>query len=286
MQKITKFLCGIIQQAAKITNKSFNVYAKDNFGDIVTDIDKDVESFLIEKLNHKYPEFDIISEEFNPDRNTKSQGDKPYLNDKYFIIDPIDGTKNFAVGIPLWGIQIAAMEGGEVISAAIYLPKLNELYYADCDGAFLNGEHLEISPNHQAHTPVYAVEGGDEFPLLMQMKKDVGYCYRRMGASSVFLAWVAAGRLSGYFLRNQKVWDFTPGMYLVKMAGGYTNDDPIYHVAATNEKMFETLSGLPTLYQKATANNESKSMATVKPKTKTSQAGKTTKSANKKSKEI
>ncbi len=275
MQKITKYLCGIIQQAAKITTKSFNVYAKDEFGDIVTDIDKSVESFLIEKLNQKYPEFDIVSEEFNSEHD---------LTSNCFIIDPIDGTKNFAVEIPLWGIQIAAIEDGEVISAVIYLPKLNELYYADCDGAFLNGDRLEISPNHQAKTPVYAVEGGDEFPALTQMKKDVGYCYRRIGASSVFLAWVAAGRLSGYFLRNHKVWDFAPGMYLVKMAGGYTNDDPVFHVAATNEKMFEILNSLPKPEQKVSTDPKPETTAAAKPKTKTTQTTKGTKPATKKSK--
>lgn len=276
MQKITKFLCGIVQQAAKITNKSFNVYAKKESGDIVTDvvtdIDKEVESFLIEKLNHKYPEFDIVSEEFNPDHD---------LTSSCFIIDPIDGTKNFAVDIPLWGIQIAAIEDGEVISAVIYLPKLNELYYADCDGAFLNGDLLEISPNHQALTPVYAVEDGN---ALMQMVKEVGYACRYIGASSVLLAWVAAGRLSGYCLRNRKVWDFVPGMYLVKMAGGYTNDDPVLHIAATNEKMFEILSNLPTSEEKVSTAAEPKTTVAAKPKAKTSQATKAAKPATKKSK--
>ena len=232
MQKLTKYLCGIVQQAAKLTKKSFNIYSKDDFGDIVTDIDKAVETFLIEKLNQKYPEFDIVSEEFNPNSQATSY---------YFVIDPIDGTINFAAGLPLWGIQIAAVKNCETIASVIYLPKLNELYYADCDGAFLNGIRLEIIPETQNCKRLFSVDGKG-LPKLLQKGEDVNHRnYRLFGAASVAYAWAAAGRHKGYCLCVDNKWDYMPGMYLVKMAGGVIKDEPGHHAAATNQATLDYL---------------------------------------------
>ncbi len=233
MQKLTKYLCGIIKQAAKLTTKPFNIYDKDAFGDVVTDIDKQVEEFVITKLNQKFPDFEIVSEEYNPDHKT---------TENCFIIDPIDGTKNFAAEIPLWGMQAAAMQDGEVVASVIYLPKFDELYYADCDGAFLNGVRLEMTDAIKNKRPIYDIEGGDKFPALMQLEKEVNRSFRYLAAASVGYAWVAAGRMSGFMLRKDTPWDYVPGMYLVKMAGGCTFDEPGAHVATTNEKLLDILS--------------------------------------------
>lgn len=233
MQKLTKYLCGIIKQAAKLTTKPFNIYDKDAFGDVVTDIDKQVEEFVITKLNQKFPDFEIVSEEYNPDHKT---------TENCFIIDPIDGTKNFAAEIPLWGMQAAAMQDGEVVASVIYLPKFDELYYADCDGAFLNGVRLEMTDAIKNKRPIYDIEGGDKFQTLMQLEKEVNRNFRYLAAASVGYAWVAAGRMSGFMLRKDTPWDYVPGMYLVKMAGGCTFDEPGAHVATTNEKLLDILS--------------------------------------------
>lgn len=235
MQKITKYLCGIIQQAAKITNKKFNVYDKDEFGDLVTDIDREVENFLIDKLTNKYPEFDIVSEEFNPEKN---------LSSNCFVIDPIDGTINFASGLPLWGMQIAAIKDGETVASVIYLPRMNELYSADCDGAFLNGERLEIAPNNFSQKQIYSITG-NTFPLVLQKGKNINSRhFRCLNSGSMTFAWVAAGRLNGYCLCDDKKWDYLPGMYLVKMAGGYIKDEPGKHIAATNQEMIDFFDSL------------------------------------------
>lgn len=236
MQKITKFLCGIIKQAAKMTTQPFNIYDKDAFGDVVTDIDKQVEAFLVGKLNQKYPDFEIVSEEYNPDHK---------LTNNCFIIDPIDGTKNFAAGIPLWGMQMAAIQDGEVIASVIYLPKIDELYYADCNGAFLNGKPLAMSEAIRNQRPIYGVEGGEKFPALIQLEKEVNRNFRYFSSSSVGYAWTAAGRMSGFSFRKDTKWDYIPGIYLVKMAGGCVIDQPGLHVGATNEKMLQILSKYP-----------------------------------------
>lgn len=231
MQKITKYLCGIVQQAAKMTSQtSFKVYSKDEFGDNVTNIDKEIETFLINKLEQKYPEFDIVSEEFNPNRE---------LTSHCFVIDPIDGSMNFAGGIPLWGIQIAAIENVEVVSSVIYLPKVDEFYYADCDGAFLNGTRLEITPEIKYTKQVFAISG-NSLPIIFQKGSQISHRnFRCINSASVAYAWVAAGRLNGYCLCSDKKWDYIPGMYLVKMAGGFTEDLPMHHAAATNAVMLD-----------------------------------------------
>jgi len=274
MQKLTKYLCGIVQQAAKITHKSFNVYSKDDFGDIVTDIDKEVETFLIEKLNHKYPEFDIVSEEFNPNHDMTSH---------CFVIDPIDGTINFAAGLPLWGIQIAAIENGETVASVIYLPKLEELYYADSDGAFLNGTRLEITPESQNRKNLFSVDGKG-LPKLLQMGENVNHRnYRHFGAASVAYAWAAAGRHNGYCLCVDNKWDYMPGMYLVKMAGGVVKDEPGHHAAAASQAMldyFDQFSAVKTQDTVTTKTAETK----TKPATKTKKATKTAKSVAQKNK--
>lgn len=261
MQRITKYLCGLVQQAARITNKSFKVYSKDDFGDIVTDIDKDVENFLIEKLSNKYPEYDIVSEEFNPDHE---------LTSHCFVIDPIDGTINFAAGLPLWGIQVAAIENGEVVSSVIYLPKMSELYYADCDGAFLNGERLEIAPSMPSKRRIYSVTG-NKTPITLQKGTSISNrSFRSINSGSVTFAWVAAGRINGYCLCDDKKWDYIPGMFLVKMAGGLTKDEPGHHAAATDQGMLDYFDQLltPVTVEKITSKPKEKATKNVARKTK------------------
>ena len=267
MQKLTKYLCGIVQQAAKITNKSFNIYIKDELGDIVTDIDKEVETFLIEKLNQKYPEFDIVSEEFNPNHSASSY---------CFVIDPIDGTINFAAGLPLWGIQIAALANAEIVASVIYLPKLDELYYADCDGAFLNGKRLEITVAGQDRKRLFSVDG-KSLPRLLQKGENVNHRnYRHFGAASVAYAWTAAGRHNGYCLCVDNKWDYMPGMYLVKMAGGVVKDEPGHHAAATNQDMLDYFDQFTPV---ELANNSTESMTDIEINRPIDKTKKATKSA-------
>ena len=225
-----------MKQAAKMTTKPFNIYDKDDFGDVVTDIDKQVEEFVIDKLNQKYPDFEIVSEEYNPDHQT---------TENCFIIDPIDGTKNFASEIPLWGMQAAAMQDGEVVASVIYLPKFDEMYYADCDGAFLNGVRLEMTEAIKNKRPIYDLECGDKLSALAQLEKEVGRNFRYIASAAVGYAWVAAGRMSGFMLRKDTKWDYVPGLYLVKMAGGCTYDKPGAHIGTTNEKLIDILSKYP-----------------------------------------
>ena len=136
MTKELEFMIRIVKEAAMIITEEFEVKAKGDNGDLVTNFDYEVEQFIIDSIKKEYPNFNIVSEEFN-----KNEG----LTENCFTIDPIDGTINFAHNVPLWAIQVACIKNGKTCAAVIYLPKLNELYYADENGAFLNNKKLSVN---------------------------------------------------------------------------------------------------------------------------------------------
>jgi fructose-1,6-bisphosphatase/inositol monophosphatase family enzyme len=117
---------------------------------------------------------------------------------------------------------------------------LDELYYADCDGAFLNGERLEIVPNNQDKNQIFAITGNNLPAITIHERDLVNYRnFREINSAAVVYAWVAAGRLKGYYLRADSKWDYLPGMYLVKMAGGLTKNCQGNHIAAADQKMLD-----------------------------------------------
>ena len=103
MTKECQFLIEIVKEAEKIANQPFKVKTKGGESDLVTNLDVKIEEYLISRIKSEYPSFDIVSEE-------KNFSKKP--TDNCFIIDPIDGTVNFANGVPLWAIQVACVGGG------------------------------------------------------------------------------------------------------------------------------------------------------------------------------
>jgi myo-inositol-1(or 4)-monophosphatase len=229
--QITNYLRRIIRQASKIANEHFTVRNKIG-DDLVTDADEEIEKYLITKLQKDFPDFDIISEEFNGNKE---------LTDNCFVIDPIDGTINFANGLPLWGMQVACVSNGAVVSAVLYFPRLRQMFWADSGGAFCNGKKLNINSNQWNKKPIYVVEGGSKFEALRQMEKNVSRNFRYLCCASLNYAWTASGLLGGNILRKNTVWDYISGLYLVQMAGGYVIDEPNAHIGATTKQMAEEL---------------------------------------------
>ena len=225
-----KFIQRIVREAEKLLSRDFRVYAKGSKGDLVTDIDYLVERFLIEKIQAEYPNFAIISEEFNSNAA---------MSENCFIIDPIDGTKNFANGLPLWGIQVACRKNGKTIASVIDLPALKEFYFADESGAYLNGEK-----NSVREVPVlnafYAVIGGDVIEAATKMLK-YGSTHRVFGSACVAFGFLAAGRMHGVSFRAKNPWDFEPGLFLAKQAGAVVKSEPGFHAAAMNKEFLKIL---------------------------------------------
>jgi myo-inositol-1(or 4)-monophosphatase len=248
MNNDTNFIIKAVFDAAKLINgpiplhdKLF-VMEKDAVGDLVTNFDFIIERFLIDKLKTRYKKFDIISEEFNPTNE---------LTRNCFTIDPLDGTINFAHGLPLWGIQVAMIKNGITYTSVIYLPKLGELFYADETGAYMidnptkgrlkkeYAKKISVSKKPLNKT-LYLVEGGMKFPALYRMAEHSRH-FRYYCCTAVNNAWTACGRLGGNILRKDYIWDYLPGQFLVEKAGGVIINKKGIHVSANNKELANLL---------------------------------------------
>lgn len=220
-----EFLKSLVVKASKLITDDVIVKAKDDNGDLVTNFDYDIENFINAEIKKNYPNFDIVSEEFN---------NNGALTDNCFTVDPIDGTINFAHKFPLWAIQIACIKNRKTCASVIYLPKMKEMFWADETGAYLDDEKIEVS-NLPVEKGLFVVEGRNILPSLVRMNKfnknfRVTYC------SAVNFAYVASGVFGGTIFRHENLWDYIPGQYLVKQAGGYIYNENGCHIAAQNKE--------------------------------------------------
>ena len=240
--KDLNFLIRTVFRASKLAHEPFSVATKDAVGDLVTTADLEIERFIMTEIKREYPLFDIIGEEFNPTNQ---------LSSNCFVIDPLDGTINFAHGLPIWGIQVAMVKKARVVASIIYLPALYEFYFACKDGAFLitNPTEETLAPQFAKKIVVskappskalYLVEGGDKFPALVRMNKFSRH-WRYLCCTAVNSAWTAAGRLGGTILRKDNIWDWLPGQYLVEQAGGVVLNKKGAHIAANSSLMAKLL---------------------------------------------
>ncbi len=213
--------------------------------DFVTAADKRSEEIIFEELKKAKPDFSFLMEE----SGEVTGNDK----DNIWIIDPIDGTHNFMHGIPHWCISIALQSKGKIVAGVIYDPAKDELFHAEKGtGAFLRGnKRLRASGRNQLENCVISTGYGgmdkqrhsqfvEEFSQLITQAPMV----RRMGSAALDLAYVAAGRLDGYFERHIKAWDVAAGILLVREAGGMVSSiddgsDPVYsgNIIATNNQI-------------------------------------------------
>lgn len=228
--KESEFIRRIVQEANNITNKNFEIYSKDGEYDLVTNLDLEIEKYLIGEIKREYPDFDIVSEEFNMHNE---------VTDNCFIIDPIDGTINFANNLPLWGIQIACRKEGKTIASVISLPRINEFYYADETGAYLNGEKIRVNEVNIKNA-LYAIDGNNNLPCMQRMRK-YSSNRRNFGGVCVSMAFLASGRIHGAVFRSDKPWDYEPGLFLCKMAGASVLSIKGFHGAAMNQEFLDIL---------------------------------------------
>lgn len=229
MNKDVEFLIDLVKQASLLITDDIYIKAKGDEGDLVTNFDYEIEEYMIKKIKSAYPDFQIISEELNENGE---------LTENCFTIDPIDGTKNFANGIPMWGIQVACIRNRKTCAAVIYLPKLDELYYADESGSYRNGDIIKV--NHYSYEKgMYTVTAKEPISGISKMRKinrnNCNFC------AAVNFAYVACGRLSGSIYRAESLWDYIPGQYLVKQAGGVIYNSEGAHIAANNEEFLKLL---------------------------------------------
>lgn len=230
MKKEIDFLKDIVTKAIEISNHAFSVRSKGGENDLVTNLDLEIEDFLIKEIKKAYPNFDIVSEEYNKDAS---------VSNNCFIIDPIDGTINFANNLPFWGIQIACVKNGKTVASVISLPKINEFYTADETGAFLNGEPIKVSEVPIKNT-LYSIDGNNNLPCMQRMRA-YSSNRRNFGGVCVSMSFMASGRIHGAVFRSDKPWDYAPGLYLCKMAGASVCDESGFHAAAMNDEFLNIL---------------------------------------------
>ena len=222
MTKELEFLINISKAAGALITENMEVFQKGE-NDLVTNFDLMLEKYIISQIKENFPNFDIVSEEFNPSGK---------LTENCFVIDPIDGTINFANNFPLWAIQLACVKNGKTCAAAIYVPKLNELFYADEGGAFLNGKKITVS-NLPKEKTICAVEGGDKISRASEIIGSIPHI-RSTGSSAISFAFTAAGRFGAHLFSKDSPWDFVPGIYICKMAGAKIIEKKNCHIAANS----------------------------------------------------
>lgn len=204
------------QQGFSVDYKSAN--------DIVTNVDRDIETFLREQIQDLFPGDGIHGEEFGVSASSTT---------REWLIDPIDGTTNFAQGIPMYCVSIALQEEGETIVGAIYEPNRDELFSASKKGgAHLNGTSLRVSLQNTIDqsiliTGLPPVKHGDKFEQIIHqlghMIRD-SRGLRRLGSAALDLAYVACGRIDCFWEFGLKPWDTAAGYLLVNEAGGRVTD--------------------------------------------------------------
>ncbi len=218
-------------------------------GDFVSKADIAAEEILKEELMGARKTYGWLAEE-----SDAIEGEDPT---RRWIVDPLDGTTNFLHGMPHWAVSIALEHKGEIVSAVVYDPSKDEMFFAEKgQGAWMNDARLRVSGRHKMIETVYATGvpfGGNKYlpAVLKDFAALLPQCagVRRWGAAALDLAYVAAGRYDGYWERGVQAWDIAAGILLVKEAGGFV--EPLRegqdiletgHLIAANPEIFEAFS--------------------------------------------
>tara|TARA_B100001248_G_scaffold124832_1_gene93638 strand:+ start:760 stop:1500 length:741 start_codon:yes stop_codon:yes gene_type:complete len=204
--------------------------------DFVTNSDKKTEKVLINELTKNKKKYSILSEEIGFIKNDD--------NDYIWVIDPIDGTTNFLHGIPHFCISIGLKFRDEIISGIIFDPIKNETFYAEKNqGAFFNNHRIRVSKRKNLDECLFATNKNGLSSTDLNS--------RIFGSAALDLAYVASGRIDGYFQNGLNLWDIAAGTLIVKEAGGIVNNydlektNNIKLVASSeiiNEKMLKRLN--------------------------------------------
>ena len=203
--------------------------------DFVTKTDKHVEKILIEELSKLKKNYSFLTEETGLINNKDKENT--------WIIDPIDGTTNFLHGIPHFAISVALRSKEEIICGLIFDPIKDEMFFAEKDkGAFLNNQRLRVSKKSLVDDCLFATnKEGVKFSNLNM---------RYSGCAALDLAYVASGRLDGFFHNKINIWDVAAGVLMVREAGGIVSDLNKFNSnsinirassSSINEKMLQNL---------------------------------------------
>ncbi len=204
-------------------NSEFTVSNKEGVNNLVTEADHASEKAIIDIVRDAYPKHHILSEEIG-----EITMDSTYK----WIIDPIDGTINFASGIPICCVSIGIEQEGEMIMGAVYNPLSNEFFFAQKGfGATLNDKKISVSDKKSVDASClatgfpYTYIDSPNGPLqVFERFIKKGIAIRRLGSAAIDLCWVAAGRFDGFYEHQLNAWDSAAGFLMVEEAGGKVTD--------------------------------------------------------------
>lgn len=241
----------ITKQAGEIARegfgKNFDIEFKSNSSDLVTEYDKKAEKFITDFIKKEFPGHSILAEE---------SGEMNLDSEYRWVIDPIDGTTNFAHGVPIFSVSVGVQKNGETICGAVYDVMQNSMYSAELgSGAFCNGKRIGVSKNDNLEKSLlvtgfpYDLEKHmprivDKFSEILNKSRAV----RRLGSAAIDLCYVAAGIFDGFWELELQQWDICAGNLILEEAGGKVTDfsgNPIKNssteLLATNGKIHEQL---------------------------------------------
>jgi myo-inositol-1(or 4)-monophosphatase len=207
---------------------------------------------FIDILTTAYPTHAILAEESGASANLSDD------NENVWIIDPLDGTTNFMHGFPQYCVSIALQQRGQVTQAVIYDPTRNDLFTASKGaGAYLNDKRLRVTKRDKMQDaligtgfPFRNMQGLEEYIEMFRIMTQKCAGLRRPGAAALDLAYVAAGRLDGFFEKGLKPWDMAAGSLMITEAGGIVGT-----FAGESDYLYkdEVIAGTPKIFAQMVA---------------------------------
>ncbi len=247
-----------VREAAKLaTGSSFEIYKKESEENIVTSSDIAIQNFLETRLTSLFPDSGFFGEETEPEN-----ADKKYC----WIVDPIDGTQNYARGLNQSAICVALREDNQIIKAVVYNPFLDDMFWAEKGkGAYLNGRKLKVANTDFKHSllcTAMSLYNKDYAKICNDIIMDTYYkCndVRRFGVCSLELCYMADARCDLYFEYRLYPWDFAAASLILTEAGGFIGSpadlfslsQPCPVIAANSKENYEKLESIVNNYIKS-----------------------------------
>ncbi len=217
----------IAREAGTAVRKGFgkkhSLEYKTNLSNFVTETDKESERIIIDFIKKEFPSHSVLAEESGEHRSSSE-----YL----WVIDPLDGTSNFAHGLPIFSVSIGVQKNGETICGAVYDVMRDEMFYAEMgSGSYCNSERLSVSINDDlkksmlvtgfpydiSENPDFAME---RFNAFLKEARAI----RRLGSAAIDFCYVASGVFDGFWEVSLNSWDACAGSLIVEEAGGLVTD--------------------------------------------------------------
>jgi len=198
---------------------NFSVEYKTNLSDFVTAVDKKSEAAIIKFIKKEFPTHAVLAEESGEHKST---------SDYLWVVDPLDGTANFAHGLPIFAVSIGLQKNGETICGVVYDVMRDEIYSSEKgSGSFRNGQKLQVSTNDDLRKSMlvtgfpYDIQDNPDFAIeRFAAFLKTSSAVRRLGSAAIDMCYVAAGVFDGFWEVHLHPWDICAGKLIVEEAGG------------------------------------------------------------------